>query len=74
MPPIFVNQLKQLQDTLPPVPFEDIKAILEKELGRPLEDVRPNYNFPSPPQTCLPPPDPALCTMRCPSPDVRCPI
>eukprot|EP00947_MAST-08B_sp_MAST-8B-sp1_P004095 g4095.t1 len=33
MPPVFIDQLKQLQDTLPPVPFEEVRRTVERELG-----------------------------------------
>lgn len=36
-PPEYIEELSKLQDRVPPVPFNDIKATIERELGRPLE-------------------------------------
>ena len=38
-PPEYVEEFRKLQDRVPPVPFEEIRAVLEKALKRPLGDV-----------------------------------
>jgi ubiquinone biosynthesis protein len=38
-PPEYIDQLRELQDRVPPVSFEEIRTVAEKELKRPLEDV-----------------------------------
>jgi predicted unusual protein kinase regulating ubiquinone biosynthesis (AarF/ABC1/UbiB family) len=38
-PPAFVNHLKQLHDAVPPKPFEVIRGVVERELGKPLDAV-----------------------------------
>ena len=35
--------LKQLQDRVPPFPFEQVKAIIERDFNKPLEDVFPEF-------------------------------
>ena len=37
--PVFVEELIQLQDRVEPVPFDGVRAVLEQELSRPLDDV-----------------------------------
>ncbi len=37
-PPEYIDELKKLQDQVPPIPFEKIKAVIEKELKRPVGD------------------------------------
>jgi len=44
-PAEYVKEFQSCLDKTPPVPFEDIKAIMRKELGRPLEEV---YDFVDP--------------------------
>jgi len=39
LPPDFITELSRLQDHVPPEPWEPIKACIEQELGRPIEDV-----------------------------------
>ena len=39
LPPEYLAELSKLQDRVPPFPYEDARAIVEKELGRPLEAV-----------------------------------
>ena len=39
LPAVFVEELVRLQDRVEPVPFEDVRAVLEHDLGRPLDDV-----------------------------------
>ena len=38
-PPEYTEELRKLQDSIPPVPFEAIKAVVEAELGRELTEV-----------------------------------
>lgn len=37
--PDFISELSKLQDNVPPFPFEDVRAIIEKQLGKPLEEL-----------------------------------
>jgi ubiquinone biosynthesis protein len=39
LPPAFLQELSKLQDDVPPAPWEEIKPVLEEELGRPMEEV-----------------------------------
>jgi ubiquinone biosynthesis protein len=39
LPPAYVTELSKLQDAAPPVPFRDIAATLERELGKPLSEL-----------------------------------
>lgn len=39
LPPDVIAELKKLQDDVPPVPFEDIKEVVETSLGAPLDQV-----------------------------------
>jgi len=39
LPPAFVAELTRLQDRVSPLPFEKIRPIIIRELGRPLEEV-----------------------------------
>jgi ubiquinone biosynthesis protein len=36
-PPEYINELTKLQDQVPPVPFEEIRRLVEVELGHPLD-------------------------------------
>ncbi len=38
-PPEYIRELKKLQDQVPPIPFEEIKAVIEKELKRPVAEI-----------------------------------
>ncbi|MDR3568900.1 MAG: AarF/UbiB family protein [Syntrophobacteraceae bacterium] len=38
-PPEYIAEFKKLQDMVPPVPFEEVKAVMERELKRPLLEV-----------------------------------
>lgn len=38
-PPEYIVEFKKLQDMVPPVPFEDVKAVIEKETGQPLSKI-----------------------------------
>lgn len=37
VPPRYLEELVRLQDTAPPVPFAKVRALVEQELGKPLE-------------------------------------
>ncbi|MCX8066667.1 MAG: AarF/ABC1/UbiB kinase family protein [Anaerolineae bacterium] len=39
LPPEYIAELARLQDTVPPVPWDEIRPLLERELGKPLESV-----------------------------------
>ncbi|HVH41285.1 MAG TPA: AarF/ABC1/UbiB kinase family protein [Labilithrix sp.] len=39
LPPDLIAELRKLQDDVPPVPFEDIKAVIETSLGSPIEQL-----------------------------------
>ena len=38
-PPEYIRELRKLQDQVPPIPFEEIKAVIEKELKRPVAEI-----------------------------------
>lgn len=38
-PPDYIAEFKKLQDMVPPVPFPEIRAVMERELGRPLAGI-----------------------------------
>ena len=38
-PPEYIEEFKKLQDQVPPIPFSDIKGIVERELKRPLSRI-----------------------------------
>jgi ubiquinone biosynthesis protein len=38
-PPEYIDELKKLQDQVPPIPFEKIKEVIESELKRPIADI-----------------------------------
>ncbi len=38
LPPAFIAELSKLQDTVPPVPWSEIRPHIDAELGRPLEE------------------------------------
>ncbi len=35
----YIDEFKKLQDMVPPVPFEEVKAVIEREVGKPLPDI-----------------------------------
>ncbi len=39
LPPDLITELKKLQENVPPVPFEDVKKVIETSLGQTLEQV-----------------------------------
>jgi ubiquinone biosynthesis protein len=38
-PPEYIQEFRKLQDRVPPVPFHDIKTVIEEELGHPLGEL-----------------------------------
>jgi ubiquinone biosynthesis protein len=38
-PSEYIAEFKKLQDQVPPIPFEEIKAVIERELKRPISDI-----------------------------------
>ncbi len=38
-PPEYTEEFKKLQDSVPPVPFSAVKAVMETELGAPIEEI-----------------------------------
>jgi len=44
MPKEYIEELARLQDTVPSVPFAQIKELIEAEFGRPLEQVFAEFN------------------------------
>jgi ubiquinone biosynthesis protein len=38
-PPEYIEEFTKLQDQVPPVPFSDIRGVIEQELRRPLEEI-----------------------------------
>lgn len=38
-PPEYIEELKKLQDQVPPIPFDNIKSVIEKELKRPVSEI-----------------------------------
>lgn len=39
LPPSYIAELGKLQDEVPPFPFDEVKKIVEQELGGPLDDI-----------------------------------
>ena len=44
LPAPLIDELEKLQDNVPPVPFEDVKATIEAETGKKLEDIFQTFN------------------------------
>ncbi len=44
LPPDLILELKKLQDEVPPVPFEQIKEVIETSLGAPLEELYKSFD------------------------------
>jgi predicted unusual protein kinase regulating ubiquinone biosynthesis (AarF/ABC1/UbiB family) len=44
LPEAYVETLSKLHDEVPPETFENIKAVIEKELGRPLDEIFAEFN------------------------------
>ena len=43
-PSEYIDELKKLQDRIPPIPFEDIRSVIERELGQPLSGMYTEFN------------------------------
>lgn len=43
-PPEYIKELKKLQDQIPPIPFEEIRSVVERELEQPLERVFSHFD------------------------------
>ncbi|MDP1809529.1 MAG: AarF/ABC1/UbiB kinase family protein [Actinomycetota bacterium] len=43
MPKEYIEELAKLQDTVPAVPFEAVRQVIEEQFGRPLEEVFPHF-------------------------------
>ncbi|MBW2072572.1 MAG: AarF/ABC1/UbiB kinase family protein, partial [Deltaproteobacteria bacterium] len=39
LPPEYIEELRRLQDRVPPAPFDEFKATIEKELKRPIDEL-----------------------------------
>jgi ubiquinone biosynthesis protein len=44
LPPDVITELKKLQDNVPPVPFEELKKVIETSLGAPIESVFASFD------------------------------
>ncbi len=44
MPAGLIEELKKLQDNVPPVPFEQVEGLLEEELGAPINELFASFN------------------------------
>lgn len=38
-PPEYIREFKKLQDRVPPIPYDQIKAVIEDELARPVDEI-----------------------------------
>jgi ubiquinone biosynthesis protein len=38
-PPDYIEEFKKLQDSVPPIPFRDVKRVIETEVSRPLDEI-----------------------------------
>lgn len=43
-PPDYIDELRKLQDSVPPVAFREIRGVVERSLGRPLLDVFADFD------------------------------
>src|SRR3972149_3674571 len=43
MPKEYIEELSKLQDTVPPVPFEEVRRVIEEQFRRPLAEVFPQF-------------------------------
>ena len=43
-PPEYIEELKKLQDSVPPISFTEVKDLIESELKRPINDIFAEYN------------------------------
>ncbi|MGI0092282.1 MAG: ABC1 kinase family protein [Nitrososphaerales archaeon] len=44
LPQPYINEFAKLQDEVPPAPFEQVKPIIEKELGKPISEVFDSFD------------------------------
>jgi ubiquinone biosynthesis protein len=44
LPPEYIEELRKLQDQVPPIPFAEIQEVIERELQRPINEIFPDYN------------------------------
>ena len=44
LPPEYIEELRKLQDQVPPIPFAEIQEVIERELERPINEIFPDYN------------------------------
>jgi len=44
LPEALIKELEKLQDRVSPFPFEEAKAIIEKEIGQPIEEMFDDFN------------------------------
>jgi len=44
LPPEVINELKKLQDNVPPVAFEEVKKVIETSLGRTIDEVFKSFD------------------------------
>lgn len=43
-PPDYIDELRKLQDAVPPVPFAQVRQVVERELGRPLAEAFADFD------------------------------
>ncbi|MBI2996788.1 MAG: AarF/ABC1/UbiB kinase family protein [Candidatus Melainabacteria bacterium] len=44
LPKDYIEALSELQDSLPPLPFEEVKSIVEKELQKPIKEIFSSFD------------------------------
>ena len=44
LPQPYIEEFSKLQDEVPPAPFEEVKPIIEKELGKPISEVFDSFD------------------------------
>jgi ubiquinone biosynthesis protein len=45
LPQLYLDELTKLQDSAPPIPTEQVRQLLQEELGRPVEDVFASFDM-----------------------------
>ena len=43
-PPEYIEELRKLQDRVPPIPYSEIKAVIERELKKPIAEIFTEFN------------------------------
>lgn len=43
-PPEYIEELRKLQDRVPPIPFAEIQEVIERELKRPVDEIFSEFN------------------------------